>query len=147
MKKFLSIAAGVSLASVIGLANIALADEKDDPKTDENTPAPVKNYNSSKSNTSGVAMPDDGDEDDTPQGSGDPMKGLLGGKGKPCKPCDVPFGGTVNTGGDDGGEGDDKALAKDYNTTRSNTIPAVKTGGDDGDGDDDPKKKKKEKDK
>lgn len=53
--------------------------------------------------TLGIEAPDngDGDEDDIPKGSGDPMKGLLGGKGKPCKPCDVPFGGTVNTGEDD----------------------------------------------
>lgn len=38
------------------------------------------------------------------QGGGDPLKGLLGGSGPsvPCKPCDVPFGGTVNTGGGGG---------------------------------------------
>ncbi|MEE8295042.1 MAG: hypothetical protein V3R64_04975 [Sphingomonadales bacterium] len=56
--------------------------------------------------TLAIKAPDDGDgdEDDTPKGSGDPMKGLLGGKGVPCKPCDVPFGGTVSTGEDDGDE-------------------------------------------
>lgn len=43
----------------------------------------------------------EGEGDDIPKGSGDPMKGLLGGKGTPCKPCDVPFGGTVSTGDDD----------------------------------------------
>ena len=121
MKKLLYIIAGVSLASVTRLSGVALGDGKGDPEMGGNTwvqMAQQKNWNSAKSNTSTAVKDREGEDedgDDIPQGSGDPMKGLLGGKGTPCKPCPVPFGGTVNTGGDEG----DAAQAKDFNTTRS----------------------------
>ena len=119
MIKLLYVVVGVSLASITGLSGVALGGEKGVPQIGGTTWVQVaqqKNWNSSKSNTSTAVKRKgrDGDIKDIPKGSGDPMKGLLGGKGTPCKPCDVPFGGTVNTGGDQGGA----AQAKDYNTTR-----------------------------
>ena len=101
MSKFIIVISGVSIAVFIGLSNVTLADETEaaeevdtvaveEDETDEELRTRAK----------GVKKPGDEDGDDIPKGSGDPMKGLLGGKGTPCKPCDVPFGGTVNTGED-----------------------------------------------
>lgn len=119
MKKLLYIIAGISLASVTGLSAGVLGDEKADPEmvgntwlqmaeqkieTAPETPAPAKDYNTTRSNTSevsngdpieadpietgvtidvsgcfGTAISGGGSEDPEPpviQGSGDPLKGL-----------------------------------------------------------------------
>lgn len=115
MKKYFYIAAVVSLAFGIGNSGSALAVENGDPQMSTSKwlqIAQQKNYNSSKRNTSTAVKKDnrDGDKNDTPKGSGDPMKGLLGGKGAPCKPCDVPFGGTVSGGSGQAGAAQAKGL-------------------------------------
>ena len=57
MKKLIAIILGISMAALVG--GVSLAGEKDDSKTDDDTPAPSKNYDSAKSNTSKT-------DDDTP---------------------------------------------------------------------------------
>ena len=65
MKKLIAIILGISMAALVG--GVSLAGEKDDSKTDDDTPAPSKNYDSAKSNTSTKVATDGdgGDEGDS----------------------------------------------------------------------------------
>lgn len=139
MKKLFALISGVSIAALIGFSNVTLADEEEAAEEankvavegDETNKKPMARGKSGKDpddgdeaqglnstgnevalEVLGIKALDDGDEggDDIEKGSGDPLKGLLGGKGVPCKPCDFP-GGTVSTGEDDGDEaGKEKVL-------------------------------------
>ncbi len=103
MKKLLYIAAGASLASVIGLANIALADEKDEPKNDEEQGVTIKvPFKDAEDayNKKGISTGGDEDEGDDVQGSGDPLKGLNVARAKKKE---------ISTGGDE----DDSQEKKD----------------------------------
>jgi len=128
MKKLIAIISGVSMAALIG--GVSLAEDQEvveeascteaETYQDEQAEGEVaqqqgrvlldSDWNEAEKNSrrdiSSEKHPGDEDGDDIPKGSGDPMKGLLGGKGVPCKPCDFPGGGTVNTGDDDEGEDD-----------------------------------------
>ena len=70
MKKLIAIISGVSIAALIGLGNVALAGEKDDPKNQEDE-AQSLNSTGNEVAVEGIKTPDDDDGNAAPRMKGD----------------------------------------------------------------------------
>ena len=124
MKKLIAIISGVSIAALIGLGDVALADEKDDPKNKEDK-AQSLNSTGNEVAVEGIKTPDDGDEGKT-----------IG---------HVDHGKTTVGGMADGDEGDD-ALRMKTQISRDSTRPEKRYEKAVDDDEDDSREKKKDKD-